>query len=615
MSEQSVAEADVSSALSVIEATIQRVVTGTAARIESLGQMPADFATLKANFAAADTGLWELVGQIVLLVAVTAGVFFFCRSRFRRPGAGVMRRLFAAAAAAIIAMVVGLVVERVFATAGQEMRTLRLWVILTAFGLFVLVVVRAILLEPHTRSAPRASRRIAALARDLTAAIALAMVGLGMMSTLRLWGSGRGLLEFVGTILVTIPVFFIFIIAVWRHRRALSAAVAGSRPRGRWQAKLARAWPILVICFLIVTFLSLEITVTLGVPLPGSAVLLTVIIVLLTPHLDAAIGDRANEAMESLQSSIVAVAAKETARFVLLIVMLTMLGSIWATPLATGFGIDLRRIAFESLEVACIAIAGAFLWNLVDAASARASQGDRTATTIDPTAPRSRLGTLIPLLSGVGKSTIACLALLSILVSIGVNVWPLITGLSVFGLAIGFGSQTLVKDVVSGLFFLIDDAFRFGEYIETSGAKGTVEKISIRSVTLRNSRGSVSTVPYGQMGKIQNFSRDWVIEKMAFRVAFDTDIELVRKLFKKIGQDIANDPELKPDLIEPFKSQGIADVEDGTLVVRAKFTAKPGKQSMIRRAALKAVHQAFRDNGIHAVPKPLTSNPEAPAAS
>jgi len=218
------------------------------------------------------------------------------------------------------------------------------------------------------------------------------------------------------------------------------------------------------------------------------------------------------------------------------------------------------------------------------------------------------------LLSGIGKATILALAFLSILVSVGVNVWPLITGLSVFGLAIGFGSQTLVKDVVSGLFFLIDDAFRFGEYIETSGAKGTVEKISIRSVSLRSSRGSIATVPYGQIGKIQNFSRDWVIEKLTFRVAFDTDVELVRKLFKKIGQDIASDPELAPDLIEPFKSKGIGEVEDGTLIIKASFTAKPGKQSMIRRAALRAVQNAFRENGIKAVPKPMTANAEPEAA-
>ena len=171
-------------------------------------------------------------------------------------------------------------------------------------------------------------------------------------------------------------------------------------------------------------------------------------------------------------------------------------------------------------------------------------------------APRSRLGTLVPLLSAVGKSSILALAVLSILVLVGVNVWPLITGLSVFGLAIGFGSQTLVKDVVSGLFFLIDDAFRFGEYIETSGAKGTVEKISVRSVSLRHQRGALATIPYGEIGKIQNFSRDWMIEKLTFRVAFDTDVEKVRKIFKKIGQDISADPELAPDLAGTVQEPG-----------------------------------------------------------
>ena len=298
--------------------------------------------------------------------------------------------------------------------------------------------------------------------------------------------------------------------------------------------------------------------------------------------------------------------------------MIAMLGTLWATPLAVGFGIDLGEVARGASGVALIALGAAFLWNVVGTVTGRALHTKSPALSGDDEvhgAPRSRLGTLVPLLSAVGKSSILALAVLSILVSMGVNVWPLITGLSVFGLAIGFGSQTLVKDVVSGLFFLIDDAFRFGEYIETSGAKGTVEKISVRSVSLRTSRGSISTVPYGEIGKIQNFSRDWVIEKMTFRVAFDTDIELVRKLFKKIGQDIAADPELAPDLIEPFKSQGIGEVEDGTLVLKAKFMAKPGRQYMIRRAALKAVHSAFRENGIKAVPKPLTSNPEpAPAA-
>src|SRR5690349_6763407 len=108
MSEQS-ADADVTSALSVMEATIERIVTGTAARFESLFQAPADLVALKATLAAGDTSLWELLAQILFLVAVTAGVFFVCRSRFRRPDSGVMRRLFSSAAAALVAMVAGLI--------------------------------------------------------------------------------------------------------------------------------------------------------------------------------------------------------------------------------------------------------------------------------------------------------------------------------------------------------------------------------------------------------------------------------------------------------------------------------------------------------------------------
>jgi small-conductance mechanosensitive channel len=414
-------------------------------------------------------------------------------------------------------------------------------------------------------------------------------------------------------LVVVLPSFGLYIWTVWRHRKTLAAAVAGSKPRSRWQSRLARIWPGIIIAFLIVTFLTTEIAITLGVPLPGGTVLLTVVIVFLTPHLDALIASSANRAMESSRASIVGVAARQTSRFAVLIVALTMLGAIWASPLASGFGINLHSIAANALRVALIAIAAAFIWSVVGVVTGRAQHTGSATTHADPAVPSSRLGTLVPLLSGIAKATIVALAFLSVLVSLGVNVWPLITGLSVFGLAIGFGSQTLVKDVVSGLFFLIDDAFRMGEYIETSGAKGTVEKISVRSVTLRNSRGPVATVPYGQMGKIQNFSRDYSIEKLQFRLAFDTDVELVRKLFKKIGQDALADPELAPDVIETFKSQGISNVEDGTLLVRGKFVSKPGKQSMIRRFVLKAVHQAFRENGIRVVPKPLTG--DAPPAA
>lgn len=608
---QSSVASDVTSIVSGLELLMDRFVSGLEARISALGGVSQDIDALHSSFAAGGASAGTLFLQIVVMVVVTAGVFMICQRRLIRPAGGAWSLVFATLASALIAVVAGLLVERLLPSQGLSVRTLRFWILITAGGLMSLVFVRSVLTGVPRGGLSRVGR-LAALARHLSIAIGWAIFGLGLMATLRLWSVGPGLRDLVATLFLALPSFGLFIWTVWRHRKTLSAAVAGSKPRSRWQTRLALVWPGVVIGFLVVTFLTTEIALTLGVPLPGGTVLLTVVIVFLTPHFDALIASSANRALQSPRISVVGVAARETARFAVLVVMLTMLGAIWASPLASGFGINLHSIAANAAQVALIAIVSAFLWSVIGVVAGRAVKNERSAIA-DPAIPRSRLGTLVPLLSGTAKAAVLALAFLSVLVSVGVNVWPLITGLSVFGLAIGFGSQTLVKDIVSGLFFLVDDAFRLGEYIETSGAKGTVEKISVRSVTLRNPRGPVATVPYGQMSKIQNFSRDWAIEKLAFRVAFDTDIELVRRLFKKIGQDLQADPELAPDIMETFKSQGIADVEDGTLVVRGKFVARPGKQSGIKRAVLKAVHQAFRENGIRAVPKPLTGD-AVPAA-
>src|SRR5690606_10523701 len=115
------------------------------------------------------------------------------------------------------------------------------------------------------------------------------------------------------------------------------------------------------------------------------------------------------------------------------------------------------------------------------------------------------------------------------------EVGPLIAGAGIFGVAIGFGSQALVKDIVSGIFYLFDDAFRVGEYIQSGSYKGTVEGFSIRSIRLRHHRGPIYTVPFGSLGAVQNMSRDWVIDKFMVRLPFGTDVRLLKKLVKKIG--------------------------------------------------------------------------------
>jgi len=195
------------------------------------------------------------------------------------------------------------------------------------------------------------------------------------------------------------------------------------------------------------------------------------------------------------------------------------------------------------------------------------------------------------------------MAVLISLSALGVNIGPLIAGAGVIGLAIGFGAQTLVRDIVSGLFYLIDDAFRVGEYVVIDQIRGTVEKISIRSFQLRHHNGPVHTIPYGEIRTLTNWSRDWAIMKFELRIPFETDIEKVRKIIKKIGQDLMEDPVFGPLLLAPLKSQGVNRMDDSALIIRCKFTAVPGQQYLIRREAFTRIQRTFEEQGIHFAPR------------
>lgn len=212
--------------------------------------------------------------------------------------------------------------------------------------------------------------------------------------------------------------------------------------------------------------------------------------------------------------------------------------------------------------------------------------------------PEARMATLLPLLRVVLMVTLLSVVAMSILSSMGVNIAPILAGASVIGIAIGFGAQSLVKDVVSGIFFLIDDAFRVGEYVEIDQLRGTVEKISIRSLQIRHHRGAVHTLPFGELKSMTNYSRDWVIMKLEFRVPFDTDLQLVKKLIKQVGAKLKENPDYGDSILETLKSQGVRRMEEFNMVVGVKFMTRPGEQWLVRRDAYQAVRDIFEANGI-----------------
>ena len=210
----------------------------------------------------------------------------------------------------------------------------------------------------------------------------------------------------------------------------------------------------------------------------------------------------------------------------------------------------------------------------------------------------SRSATLLMLLRKFLLCVIVVMGSLVALSSLGVDIGPLIAGAGVIGLAIGFGAQTLVKDIISGVFFLIDDAFRVGDYVEAGTAKGTVEQISLRSMKLRHPRGMVFTIPYGGLKILQNYSRDYIISKLDFRVRYDADIAKIRKIIKRINKELMANEEISRGMLSDIKSMGVRKMEDSAMILRIKFKTVPGHQFLVEKELYRRVQEAFRKNGI-----------------
>jgi len=258
------------------------------------------------------------------------------------------------------------------------------------------------------------------------------------------------------------------------------------------------------------------------------------------------------------------------------------------------------RLLRGAINAVVIVLLADFAWRLARAwidcrlAEANAS-GEAEAGEVRR---RARLRTLLPILKNVLLVVLIVMAALMALSALGVEIGPLIAGAGVVGVAIGFGAQTLVKDIISGMFYLLDDAFRVGEYIISGSYKGTVESFSLRSVKLRHHRGYLYTVPFGELGAVQNMSRDWVIDKLSVGVTYDTDLDQAKRIIKQIGKELQADPEFAPHIIETLKMQGVEQFGDFAIQLRMKMTTKPGEQFVIRRRAYGMIKKAFAANGI-----------------
>ena len=299
------------------------------------------------------------------------------------------------------------------------------------------------------------------------------------------------------------------------------------------------------------------------------------------------------------------IVVKNGLRIALAVYALFWVLAVWGIRLSVGEAIS--RALFNILITVAVCYVG---WELLNAKIQQKIQEempDADDEMEEGGAGGSRVATLLLILRRFFLAVIVIMATLVALSSVGVDIGPLIAGAGIIGLAIGLGAKSLVTDIISGLFFMLDDAFRIGDYIDIGSAKGMVEKLSIRSMKLRHPRGMVNTVNFGDIGTVTNFSRDYIITKLDFRIKYDTDVEKVRKIIKKkVYKEILKNEELAPKLLAPIKSQGVRQMEDSAMVMRVKYKTKPGEQFAIRKEVYRLMREAFEKAGIEFAHKNVT---------
>jgi len=210
----------------------------------------------------------------------------------------------------------------------------------------------------------------------------------------------------------------------------------------------------------------------------------------------------------------------------------------------------------------------------------------------------ARAQTITPLLRNTVFVTIAVIALIIALANLGVNVTPLLAGAGVIGLAVGFGAQTLVQDLITGLFILIEDSLAIDDFVNLGTHMGTVEALSIRTVKLRDLDGIVHIIPFSQIQGIQNYSREFGIALMRIRIAHHMKIDEAIEIVRGIAEDLRNDPMMRHYIWSALEVQGIESFDAGAAILRVRMRTAPIMQWDVARAFNLRLKQRFDEQGI-----------------
>ena len=254
----------------------------------------------------------------------------------------------------------------------------------------------------------------------------------------------------------------------------------------------------------------------------------------------------------------------------------------------------------ETLALLRILVIGLVAYLVIRAASAAARRLERNMShgTRDGAERHKRAQTIGRIVQKTVSTVVATMALLMVLRELNIDITPVLTGAGIAGLAVGFGSQTLVRDVLSGFFLIFEDQIRVGDVVVVNGQGGLVEEVNLRTLVLRDEKGAVHIFPNGEVKTLANMSRDFSYYVVTVAVAFDAEDDRAVEAMQEAAKVVLQDPELSAHILEPLEVLGVDAFEPGQLVVKARIKTLPLKQWVVGRELRKQIARVFSERGI-----------------
>ena len=282
---------------------------------------------------------------------------------------------------------------------------------------------------------------------------------------------------------------------------------------------------------------------------------------------------------------------------VIAVATVVVLLQIWGVPIFHAFqtGTIGHRLASALITIAIAAVVALLVWEAANIAIERRLQ---LWTREGNLVRAARLRTLLPMLRSLLFIMIALVVVLTGLSEIGVNIGPLLAGASIFGVALGFGSQKLVQDFITGIFLLMENAMQVGDWVTLAGVSGTVEYLSIRTVRLRAGDGSLYTIPFSSVTTVNNTNRGLGNAAVKVSIAYGQDIDRAIETLKEIGAALRDDPNYKDGILSDFSYWGIDQVDGATIALAGQIQCKDSARWGVQREFNRRIAVLFRERGI-----------------